>query len=293
MHLNMFCPIKSSKGRKAVEQINVNNNMISNNSTSNTNSNANSNSNPNINTNPNPNTMSNKITNSNCNSYNNCNNCNNCSSCNATNLTNNTRNSSSQIIVPGITYRYVTQDYTPKEKDELGVFRGDRVFFEYNQKDSTGMVWAHVLCLRSNRHGFVPSANLSTDPIKNQKIDNCNQRSGFKECTPFQLDDFGPFLVTHQFIAREENDCGVNSGEFVTVLNKDDDNWFWVRRGFDGAQGFVPSGYICDYDTVKSILNKGNSTNTMKSSFNHNDFHTYINQESHHVTSSNGGNRFK
>lgn len=96
------------------------------------------------------------------------------------------------------------------------------------------------------------------------------------ECRPFHLENYGPFLVTNNFVAREENDLNVRPGDYVTVLNKDDVDWYWVRRDCDQAEGFVPSRFICDYDQVKSILNKGNSTVTMKSS-NPVDCHTYIN----------------
>lgn len=93
--------------------------------------------------------------------------------------------------------------------------------------------------------------------------------------TQFRLQDFGYYMVTHNFVAREENDLEVRPGDYVTVLNKDDKHWYWVQRQ-DGAEGFVPSTFICNYEQVQTILNKGNSTVTMKSS-NLNDCHTYIN----------------
>ena len=36
----------------------------------------------------------------------------------------------------------------------------------------------------------------------------------------------------------------MNRGEFVTVLNKDDADWFYIRRA-DGSEGFVPSSFLC------------------------------------------------
>lgn len=92
---------------------------------------------------------------------------------------------------------------------------------------------------------------------------------------PFRLQNLGYYTVLHNFVAREENDLNVRPGDCVTVLNKDDDNWYWVQRQDDRFEGFVPSGFLCSFDQVQNILNKGNSTVTMKSS-NH-DFHTYIN----------------
>jgi hypothetical protein len=49
--------------------------------------------------------------------------------------------------------------------------------------------------------------------------------------------------VLYTFIARDENDVSVERGEFVTVLNREDPDWYWVVRS-DGAEGFVPSGFV-------------------------------------------------
>lgn len=95
-------------------------------------------------------------------------------------------------------------------------------------------------------------------------------------CRPFPRNSHGLFVVMHNFVAREESDLNVRPGDYVTVLNKEDSDWYWVRRVYDPDEGFVPSRFICPYEQVRSVLDKGNSTVTMKSS-NQNDFHTYIN----------------
>ncbi len=43
---------------------------------------------------------------------------------------------------------------------------------------------------------------------------------------------------------QEEGDIGVERGEFVTVLNKDDPDWFYILRS-DSREGFVPSSFLC------------------------------------------------
>lgn len=96
------------------------------------------------------------------------------------------------------------------------------------------------------------------------------------DCRPFHVDGHEVYVVMHNFVYREENDLSVRPGDYVYVLNKEDEDWYFVRRVFDSAEGFVPSRFICPLAQVESVLNKGNSTITMKSS-NHNDFHTYIN----------------
>jgi hypothetical protein len=61
----------------------------------------------------------------------------------------------------------------------------------------------------------------------------------------FQKRPLGDYLVMFQFEASQENDLPVRSGEFVTALNKDDPDWYWVKTR-DDAEGFVPSAYLCD-----------------------------------------------
>lgn len=97
-------------------------------------------------------------------------------------------------------------------------------------------------------------------------------------CKRFNTKAEGIFVVINAFKAVDENDLSVNIAELVVVLNRDDHNWWWVRRECDGVEGFIPAAYICDLEYVKGIINKGNSTVTMKSS-NLNDCHTYMNHQ--------------
>ena len=48
---------------------------------------------------------------------------------------------------------------------------------------------------------------------------------------------------------RDENDVSVERGEFVTVLNKEDHEWFWIERS-DGQEGFVPSAFVYPADVL-------------------------------------------
>lgn len=40
-------------------------------------------------------------------------------------------------------------------------------------------------------------------------------------------------------------------GEFVTVLNREDPDWYWIIRS-DGQEGFVPSGFVYPADVLQS-----------------------------------------
>ncbi|PFX27302.1 SH3 domain-containing protein Dlish-like isoform X1 [Stylophora pistillata] len=50
-------------------------------------------------------------------------------------------------------------------------------------------------------------------------------------------------MVLFDFHAADENDVDVQRGEVVTVLNRDDQDWWWVMRD-DGLEGFIPSSYV-------------------------------------------------
>ncbi|MCL4142580.1 UNVERIFIED_CONTAM: hypothetical protein GTU68_054669, partial [Idotea baltica] len=70
---------------------------------------------------------------------------------------------------------------------------------------------------------------------------------------PFFKNPAGRYIVLYTFIARDENDVSVERGEFVTVLNREDPDWFWVVRS-DGQEGFVPSGFVYPADVIQDHL---------------------------------------
>ncbi|XP_034934338.1 SH3 domain-containing protein Dlish isoform X2 [Chelonus insularis] len=90
----------------------------------------------------------------------------------------------------------------------------------------------------------------STDTNANRT--NITQSQNSVQAVPFQPDihpffkdpSAGRYIVLYTFVARDENDVSVERGEFVTVLNRDDPDWFWVLRHCDGNEGFVPSGFV-------------------------------------------------
>lgn len=66
---------------------------------------------------------------------------------------------------------------------------------------------------------------------------------------PFFKDPSGRYIVLYTFIARDENDVSVERGEFVTVLNKEDHDWYWIVRT-DGQEGFVPSAFVYPAENI-------------------------------------------
>uniref|UniRef100_A0A8D9ERN2 GRB2-related adapter protein n=1 Tax=Cacopsylla melanoneura TaxID=428564 RepID=A0A8D9ERN2_9HEMI len=77
---------------------------------------------------------------------------------------------------------------------------------------------------------------------------------------PFFKDPSGRFIVLYTFIARDENDLSVERGEFVTVLNREDPDWYWIVRS-DGQEGFVPSGFVYPADVIQGHLTQMNNQN--------------------------------
>ncbi|RZF32278.1 hypothetical protein LSTR_LSTR009467 [Laodelphax striatellus] len=86
---------------------------------------------------------------------------------------------------------------------------------------------------------------------------------------PFFKDPSGRFIVLYTFIAGDENDVSVERGEFVTVLNREDPDWYWIVRS-DGQEGFVPSGFVYPADVIQGHLNQMNNNNNNNNNNNQN-----------------------
>ncbi|CAG0901258.1 unnamed protein product [Darwinula stevensoni] len=84
----------------------------------------------------------------------------------------------------------------------------------------------------------------------------CSLQSGGSsqpDIHPFFKDPAGRYIVLYTFIARDENDVSVERGEFVTVLNREDPDWFWVVRS-DGQEGFIPSAFVYPADIIQGSM---------------------------------------
>ncbi|XP_055838910.1 SH3 domain-containing protein Dlish [Episyrphus balteatus] len=88
-------------------------------------------------------------------------------------------------------------------------------------------------------------SNGMQSPLKNSQA----SLSSEPDFLPFAKDPSGRYIVLYTFIARDENDVSVERGEFVTVLNREDPDWYWIVRS-DGQEGFIPSGFVYPADSV-------------------------------------------
>jgi hypothetical protein len=190
----------------------------------------------------------------------------------------------------------VLHDFTPCVDDELEVRRGQIVNVLYQEND-----WVYVIAENHNE-GFIPHSYCApidshlaalTLNVKHKKLPRnngdydldqlsssrgtthsefeCFQGSSAGDVHPFFKDPAGRYIVLYTFIARDENDVSVERGEFVTVLNKDDPDWYWVVRS-DGQEGFIPSGFVCPADMIQghSNIETNSSTTTNTNLINNN-----------------------
>lgn len=176
----------------------------------------------------------------------------------------------------------VLHDFQPCVDDELEVKRGQIVNVLYQEND-----WVYVISADNHNEGFIPHSycapidshlaaltlNVKHKKLpRNQEYDfsppvdqlsiskvnanqselDCFQSNTGPDVHPFFKDPAGRYLVLYTFIARDENDVSVERGEFVTVLNKDDPDWYWIVRT-DGQEGFIPSGFVCPADMIQGL----------------------------------------
>lgn len=188
----------------------------------------------------------------------------------------------------------VLHDFSPCVDDELEVKRGQIVNILYREND-----WVYVIGQESRQEGFIPHSycapyteltnlaikkklsrdvnSISSPDIteievieENSLQHSQNSLSSEPDFLPFAKDPSGRYIVLYTFIARDENDVSVERGEFVTVLNREDPEWFWIVRS-DGQEGFIPSGFVYPAEQIlQGQMNNGaqgktNNTNATQS----------------------------
>ena len=77
-----------------------------------------------------------------------------------------------------------------------------------------------------------------------QGINGHNKQEHQSTTSLFEKKSFGQYIVLFNYSPRQENDIAVERGEFVTLLNKDDDDWYWIRKS-NRHEGFVPKTFLC------------------------------------------------
>lgn len=112
-----------------------------------------------------------------------------------------------------------------------------------------------LLAAEQNKLDLIEEVNNAQVALKNAVAELTAPHIIESECTPFHKEPNGRYIVLYTFIARDENDLSVERGEFVTLLNREDPDWFWIIRS-DGQEGFVPAAFIYPADSVLQTQQK-------------------------------------
>ena len=117
----------------------------------------------------------------------------------------------------------------PKEEGGKGAIRETLIHFpEINREKKVVSENANTTKATRAENGYCSSIPMSTNPSGSQTFIT-RRRSMLR--------------VMYDFEALAENDVSVKRGEMVTVLNKDDKDWWWVENS-RLQKGFVPKDYI-------------------------------------------------
>ena len=158
----------------------------------------------------------------------------------------------------------VLHDFIPCVEDEVAVKRGQHVKALYQETD-----WIYVIT-NDGKEGFVPFTYCVPEEEyeKRKEKQKGLQRNNFRNAsfldslqvqvqtdpTPafdFRKNDFGDYVVRFEFTACDENDINAQKGDIVRVLNKDDQDWYWVAN-MKGAEGFIPKDFLVPYDKLQN-----------------------------------------
>ncbi|XP_022249442.1 SH3 domain-containing protein Dlish-like [Limulus polyphemus] len=148
---------------------------------------------------------------------------------------------------------------------------------EIDQNSLRGTLYGESGGQHSDAESFSGNHQIKKDvsSLGLQKSQSSSQVS-LPDVHPFFKDPAGRYIVLYTFIARDENDVSVECGEFVTVLNREDPDWFWIVRS-DGQEGFVPSAFVYPADAIQGhvgqqVVNPADQTH-LPQSMNNNNHH--------------------
>ncbi|XP_048577723.1 SH3 domain-containing protein Dlish-like [Nematostella vectensis] len=170
----------------------------------------------------------------------------------------------------------VTHDFIPCVDDELAVKRGERVLMLYRQNN-----WYYIKNSR-NSEGFIPFTNCIAEDEYEKRQNKLSRQNIIRntsfldsmdssiypgqKVSVFMKKNFGEFVALWDFNATAEDDITASKGDVVTVLNKDDPDWYWVVKR-SGDEGFIPKEFIIPADqlSVKCASHSSNSSTTTSS----------------------------
>ncbi|KAK3749564.1 hypothetical protein QZH41_019702 [Actinostola sp. cb2023] len=162
----------------------------------------------------------------------------------------------------------VLHDFIPCVEDEVSVKRGEHVKALYQEND-----WIYVV-KGDSKEGFIPFTYCVLEEEYDKRKEKIKAASLQKKNSPlrdsvvtlhdlqpaqFAKQSYGEFVVKFDFDAIDEDDITVKKGDIVVVLNRDDQDWYWVRKK-SGREGFIPKDFVTKIEQItssKSLANSG------------------------------------
>ena len=132
----------------------------------------------------------------------------------------------------------------------------EELFRNYGQRSRTPKMSSSLEDLSDDNR----TTSMISDLIHwDRKAPETFRRRQKVQVTHFRKFENEAVMVLFDFHAADENDVNVQRGEVVTVLNRDDEDWWWVMRD-DGLEGFIPSSYV----SIEAIrISSGSSLGTL------------------------------
>lgn len=156
----------------------------------------------------------------------------------------------------------ILHDFIPCVEDETPVKRNEHVKALYQEND-----WIYVV-KGDGKEGFVPFTYCVTEEEYEKRKEKLKNAPAQKRNSPqkndlsivtlqdlqpseFSKQNYGEFVVKFDFNAIDEDDISVRKGDIVEVLNKDDQDWFWIRKE-SGREGFIPKDFVTKIEQIAS-----------------------------------------
>ena len=58
------------------------------------------------------------------------------------------------------------------------------------------------------------------------------------------------YVGKYDYSARTAEDLSFKKGDLLYILNTDDEDWWFARTKHSGQEGYIPSNYVGEYNTL-------------------------------------------
>ena len=94
-----------------------------------------------------------------------------------------------------------------------------------------------------------PRNGMATTSITLQEFDNLQRQSANIPPLP---PAYPLFVTLFDYDARAEDDLSFAKGEQLEILNNKDGDWWLARSLVTGSEGYIPSNYVAEQQTVEA-----------------------------------------